>query len=123
MPNRIRWNIQVTTETDLALRVHLAARGMMRKGDMSRFVEETVLLKLFGDDVEKIRPDDPDAELDLTGADVTEKLAAVADRLRLRVFEQAGIAGAPPAAGKPDSPPRKKSGVTRRGRQPRAKER
>ena len=120
MANRIRWNIKVAPETDLALRVHLAGRGL-RKGDMSRFVEKLVLLELFGDDVAKIRPGDPDAELDLTGADVTDRLAAVAERMRLRVFEQAGITGTPPVADERDSASRKKSGVARAGRQPRAK--
>ncbi|WP_083296164.1 MULTISPECIES: ribbon-helix-helix domain-containing protein [unclassified Duganella] len=37
-----RWNIAVSSATDQALRVFLAARGGGRKGDLSKFVEEAV---------------------------------------------------------------------------------
>ena len=37
-----RWNVVVSTETDMTLRQFLANRGGGRKGDLSRFVEEAV---------------------------------------------------------------------------------
>ena len=37
-----RWNLVVSTNTDMALRQFLANRGGGRKGDLSRFVEDAV---------------------------------------------------------------------------------
>ncbi|MGD9787568.1 MAG: ribbon-helix-helix domain-containing protein [Sulfuricellaceae bacterium] len=45
MSETIRWTIKVSGETDLALRRFLGAQGM-KKGDLSRFVEEAVRLRL-----------------------------------------------------------------------------
>ena len=41
-----RWTIKVSAETDRDLRVYLAERGL-KKGDLSRFVEEAVREQLF----------------------------------------------------------------------------
>ncbi|HKV24688.1 MAG TPA: ribbon-helix-helix domain-containing protein [Candidatus Acidoferrum sp.] len=41
MKEAVRWNIKVSKETDLALRTYLGARGM-KKGDLSKFIEEAV---------------------------------------------------------------------------------
>ncbi len=41
-----RWTIKVSEETDRDLRVYLAARGL-KKGDLSKFVEEAVREQLF----------------------------------------------------------------------------
>ena len=38
----IRWNLVVSSDTDVALRQFLASRGGGRKGDLSRFVEDAV---------------------------------------------------------------------------------
>lgn len=40
--NTTRWNLVVSKETDKSLRQFLAAEGGGKKGDLSRFVEETV---------------------------------------------------------------------------------
>ncbi len=37
----VRWNIKVSKETDLTLRTYLGAQGM-KKGDLSKFIEEAV---------------------------------------------------------------------------------
>lgn len=37
----VRWSLKVSTETDVDLRTYLAQHGM-RKGDLSKFVEEAV---------------------------------------------------------------------------------
>lgn len=42
----IRWNITVSKETDLALRTFLGSQGM-KKGDLSKFIEEAVREKVF----------------------------------------------------------------------------
>jgi hypothetical protein len=41
MEDTVRWTVKVSRETDTALRSYLAQRGM-KKGDISKFVEEAV---------------------------------------------------------------------------------
>ncbi len=41
MPNTVRWSLVISKETDIALRSYLARQGM-RKGDLSKFVEDAV---------------------------------------------------------------------------------
>ena len=36
-----RWTVSVSKQTDIAVRSHLAQRGM-KKGDLSRFIEDAV---------------------------------------------------------------------------------
>ena len=54
MTNAVRWNIVVSEEVDLSLRRHLGARGM-RKGDLSRFIEEAVRWKLLDETVQRVK--------------------------------------------------------------------
>ncbi|HTV82813.1 MAG TPA: ribbon-helix-helix domain-containing protein [Acidobacteriaceae bacterium] len=50
----VRWNLKVSRETDLSLRTFLGARGM-KKGDLSKFVEEAVRRRIFGLTVQEIK--------------------------------------------------------------------
>jgi hypothetical protein len=50
----VRWFLVVSDETDKALRTYLAQKGM-KKGDLSRFVEEAVQRQLFERTVEDIK--------------------------------------------------------------------
>lgn len=50
----VRWSLIVSDETDKALRTYLAQKGM-KKGDLSRFVEEAVQRQLFEQTVEEIK--------------------------------------------------------------------
>ncbi len=45
--NTTRWNLVVSKETDKSLRQFLAAEGGGKKGDLSRFVEETVKERIY----------------------------------------------------------------------------
>lgn len=54
MSQAVRWTIKVSEETDLALRRFLGARGM-KKGDLSRFVEEAVRWRVFDQTVQDIK--------------------------------------------------------------------
>lgn len=54
MANPIRWNIVVSEEIDLSLRRHLGSRGM-RKGDLSKFVEDAVRWRLLDEASQKIK--------------------------------------------------------------------
>ena len=40
--NTVRWNIAVSPELDQSVRMFIAAQGGGRKGDLSRFIEESV---------------------------------------------------------------------------------
>lgn len=50
----VRWNIKVSKETDLALRTFLGAQGM-KKGDLSKFIEEAVRWRVFHCTVQDIK--------------------------------------------------------------------
>jgi Ribbon-helix-helix domain len=50
----VRWSLVVSRETDIALRTHLAQQGM-RKGDLSRFVEEAVRWRVLDRTVDAAR--------------------------------------------------------------------
>jgi hypothetical protein len=54
MSSTVRWSLVVSRETDIALRTLLAQQGM-RKGDLSRFVEEAVRWRVLDTTIEKIR--------------------------------------------------------------------
>ena len=62
MEDSIRWTIKVSKGTDISLRSYLAQHGM-KKGDLSKFVEEAVRWRV----------------LDKTVAEVRERNASVTD--------------------------------------------
>ena len=65
MSEAIRWTIKVSKETDLSLRTMLGAQGM-KKGDLSKFVEDAVRWRMFDGRVQSLRNsvrDVPAAEL------------------------------------------------------------
>lgn len=46
MDEAVRWNIKVSKDTDLTLRTFLGSQGM-KKGDLSKFIEEAVRWRIF----------------------------------------------------------------------------
>lgn len=54
MSEAVRWTIKVSKETDLSLRSFLGAQGM-KKGDLSRFVEEAVRWRVLDQTVQGIK--------------------------------------------------------------------
>ena len=54
MEDVVRWNIKVSRETDLALRTLLGSQGM-KKGDLSKFIEDAVRMQVFHRTVEDIK--------------------------------------------------------------------
>lgn len=46
MGDATRWTVNVAPETDIEVRTYLAQRGM-KKGDLSRFIEESVKWRLL----------------------------------------------------------------------------
>jgi len=73
-----RWTVNVAQETDIEVRTYLAQRGM-KKGDLSKFIEEAVkwrLLDLTLADVragfEDLSPDEIDSLIDEAVADARQ---------------------------------------------------
>ncbi|MEX0958166.1 MAG: ribbon-helix-helix domain-containing protein [Burkholderiales bacterium] len=54
MSDSVRWTVKVSSETDRLLRSFLGAQGM-KKGDLSRFVEEAVRWRVLDETVRTIR--------------------------------------------------------------------
>ena len=50
----VRWNLKVSKDTDLTLRTFLGSRGM-KKGDLSKFVEDAVRWRVLQRTIQDIR--------------------------------------------------------------------
>jgi len=74
MEEAIRWNIKVSKETDLALRTFLGSHGM-KKGDLSKFIEQAVRAHVFHRTVQDIKSRS-------AGADPDELQALIDDTVR-----------------------------------------
>jgi hypothetical protein len=59
----VRWNLKVSKDTDLTLRTFLGAQGM-KKGDLSKFVEDAVNRRVLQCTVQDIWERNADAEPD-----------------------------------------------------------
>jgi Ribbon-helix-helix domain len=57
----VRWNIKVSKETDLTLRTFLGSQGM-KKGDLSKFIEEAVRWRVFHRRVQDIKARNADTD-------------------------------------------------------------
>lgn len=74
MEEAIRWNIKVSKETDLALRTFLGSQGM-KKGDLSKFIEQAVRAHVFHCTVQDIKSRN-------AGTDPEELQALIDDTVR-----------------------------------------
>ena len=54
MEDTIRWTVKVSPETDRSLRSYLGQHGM-KKGDLSKFIEEAVRWRIFHQTVQQTR--------------------------------------------------------------------
>lgn len=72
----IRWNIKVSKETDLVLRTFLGSQGM-KKGDLSKFIEEAVRWRVFNRTVQDIKERNAGIDLDELQELVDEALGEV----------------------------------------------
>jgi hypothetical protein len=71
-----RWTVKVSKETDISLRSYLARQGM-KKGDLSKFVEEAVRWRVLDKTIAAIKQrnvDVPDKEIEEA---IDEALSAV----------------------------------------------
>jgi hypothetical protein len=70
----VRWNIKVSKETDLTLRTFLGSHGM-KKGDLSKFIEQAVRAHVFHRTVQDIKARN-------AGTDPDEMQALIDDAVR-----------------------------------------
>lgn len=63
MEEAVRWSIKVSKETDLTLRTYLGALGM-KKGDLSKFIEEAVRWRIFNRTVQDVKARNAQADPD-----------------------------------------------------------
>ena len=78
--NAIRWTVIVSGDTDMAVRTYLAQRGM-KKGDLSRFIEEAVRRRVFEQTVDDVKRRHRDIDPATLEEDIESALGEVrADR-------------------------------------------
>ncbi len=75
MSENTRWSVSVSKETDIAVRIFLAQRGM-KKGDLSKFIEEAVKWRVFERTVAAARDKFADLPADALDAVLSEAVAA-----------------------------------------------
>ena len=81
MDESVRWTIKVSKETDVALRSYLAQHGM-KKGDLSRFIEEAVRWRVLDRTVSEVKVRNAGVSPRRVAAAIDEALARVrAERL------------------------------------------
>ena len=71
-----RWSLSISPETDASLREYLGAQGM-KKGDLSRFVEEAVRWRMMDETVQGIKQRNADQSDPDLQALIDEALDAV----------------------------------------------
>ena len=76
MSDAVRWTIKVSRATDLSLRSYLGAQGM-KKGDLSRFVEEAVRWRVLDRTVQRLKDRNQDLRPEELEALIDEAVAEV----------------------------------------------
>ena len=72
----VRWSVKVSKSTDRSLRSHLAQRGL-RKGDLSKCIEEAVRSRVFQQTVEDVKARNANVSPEEIEAALDEALTAV----------------------------------------------
>ncbi len=76
MTEAVRWTIKVSPETDLSLRGFLGAQGM-KKGDLSKFVEDAVRWRMLDRTVQVVKDRNQDMPADMLEAMIDEAVRDV----------------------------------------------
>ena len=84
MEEAVRWNIKVSMETDLTLRTFLGSQGM-RKGDLSKFIEQAVRAHVFHRTVQDIKARNADRDPDELQALIDDTVKKVRAERRAKV--------------------------------------
>jgi len=83
MEEAVRWTIKVSRETDLTLRTYLGARGM-KKGDLSKFIEEAVRWRILSRTVRDIKARNANVKVNELQAVVDAAVREVRAELRAK---------------------------------------
>ena len=83
MEEAVRWNIKVSKETDLTLRTFLGSQGM-KKGDLSKFIEDAVRWRVLQGTVQDIRARNADVDPDEIQRIVDEAVSEVRTERRAK---------------------------------------
>jgi hypothetical protein len=75
MTSTTRWTVSVSADTDIAVRTFLAQRGM-KKGDLSKFIEEAVRWRVLDQTVAEARAKFADVPADELAAILDEAVTA-----------------------------------------------
>jgi hypothetical protein len=84
MEEAVRWTIKVSRETDLSLRTFLGSQGM-KKGDLSKFIEEAVRWRLFHRSIQGIKARNADSDPEELQAVIDEAVREVRAEHRKKV--------------------------------------
>jgi Ribbon-helix-helix domain len=89
MEEAVRWSVKVSKKTDLTLRTFLGSQGM-KKGDLSKFIEQAVRNHVFHCTVQDIKARNAGTDLDELQAIIDESVQEVraekrAKRSRVKV--------------------------------------
>jgi len=76
MTEAVRWTIKVSPETDLSLRGFLGAQGM-KKGDLSKFVEDAVRWRMLDRTVQIVKDRNQDMSAEMLEAMIDEAVRDV----------------------------------------------
>jgi hypothetical protein len=83
MEEAVRWSIKVSRETDLTLRTYLGARGM-KKGDLSKFIEEAVRWRILSRTVRDIKARNANAKVNELQAIIDDAVREARAELRAK---------------------------------------
>jgi hypothetical protein len=76
MTESVRWTIKVSPETDRSLRGFLGAQGM-KKGDLSKFVEDAVRWRMLDRTVQAVKDRNQDIPAEMLEALIDEAVRDV----------------------------------------------
>ena len=86
MDQPVRWTVRVSKDTDVAVRMFLAQRGM-KKGDLAKFIEEAVRWRVLDQTVAQTKARNAKVPVPDIEAAINEGLHSVrADRFAERQF-------------------------------------
>jgi Ribbon-helix-helix domain len=84
-PETTRLTITWSKQADLALRSYLGARGM-KKGDLSKFIEEAVRWRIFHQTIQQTR----EAFADVSADELQKRIDDAVDQMRAKRYRERG---------------------------------
>jgi len=90
MDQPVRWTVRVSKETDVAVRMFLAQRGM-KKGDLAKFIEEAVRWRVLDQTVAQAKARNPRAPV----ADIEVAINEALRTVRAERFAEGQFLGQP----------------------------